>query len=82
LIVSAAGAAVVCDAAGAAEDAVLLAAAEAEGDGDGAWLAVVIPALQAVTDRPAAQIVTAMAMRRCVFNGMPFGQFCLLPLPR
>src|ERR1700756_2054864 len=46
------------------EDAVWLAV----GEGDSAGLAVVIPAEQAVTDRPAAQIVMAMAMRRCMFN--------------
>jgi hypothetical protein len=66
LIVSAGlGAAeVVCDAAGAGEDAVRLAA----GEEDVAGGALVIPAVQAVTDRPAAQVVTAMAIRRCMFN--------------
>jgi hypothetical protein len=52
-----------CDAAG--EDAVRLAA----GDGDVPGFAVVIPALHAARDRPAAQVVTLMAMRRYTFIG-------------
>jgi hypothetical protein len=53
----------------AGEDAVWLVAGEA----DVAGPTLVIPAVQAVADRPAAQ-VTAMAMRRCMFIGWPFSQ--------
>lgn len=50
---------------GVGEDAVRLVA----GERDVAVLAVVIPALHAARDRPAAQVVAAMAMRRYAFIG-------------
>jgi hypothetical protein len=39
----------------------------AVGEGDGPDLAVVIPTVQAARDRPIAQVITAMAVRRYVF---------------
>jgi hypothetical protein len=45
------------------------AAALVAGERDVTGLAVVIPALHAARDRPAAQVVTAMAVRRYAFIG-------------
>ena len=45
------------------------------GEGDVPGLALVIPALHAARDRPAAQVITAMAVRRCVFIRCPFTRF-------
>lgn len=56
-----------CEGDAVGEDPVRLAV----GEGDVVGLAVVIPAVQAVRDSPAAQIVTAMAVRRRMFNGCP-----------
>jgi hypothetical protein len=53
------------EAAAAGEDAAGLVADER----DVAGLAVVTPAVHAARDRPAAQVVTAMAMRRYAFIG-------------
>jgi hypothetical protein len=55
------------------EDLVRLAVGEgpvrlAVGEGDVPDLAVVIPTLHAARDRPAAQVITAMAVRRYVFT--------------
>ena len=60
----------VCEAAAAGEDAAWLMAGEAwlvAGERDAGGLALVIPALHAARDRPAAQVVTAM--RRYAFIG-------------
>jgi hypothetical protein len=56
-----------CEGDAVGEDPVRLGA----GEGDVVGLAVVIPAVQAVRDRPAAEMVMAMAVRRSVFNGCP-----------